>query len=296
MHVTHKHCLALARVAVAVALSAGSSPTMAQTTAARAVEPVTSMNWLKQHLGEPGVVVIATDDTPPFERGHIPTARFVGHDATIDHNGHKLIAPSGLATVLARAGASDQATRIVLYGEPLAVGWLYHAFAALGHADRVSILDGNYTAWLAAGFPSSTETPSAASGRLTSKPASDVAVDRAWVRAHLDDKTTKLLDVRSSQEWERGMMPNATRFLWGDLYSDVAARRLKSRQEMAAVFKRAGVAPGQTVVTYCAVGMRASLAYFAARAAGIPARVYVGSWEDWTSDPSSPIVKDPLKR
>jgi thiosulfate/3-mercaptopyruvate sulfurtransferase len=164
-----------------------------------------------------------------------------------------------------------------------------------GHGDRVSILDGNYTAWAAAGNPSSTDTPSPGSGRLTAKPASDIAVDRAWVRAHLEDKRTKLLDVRSPREWERGMMPNATKFLWGDLYSDVAARRLKSPQEMAALFDRAGVDP-ETVVTYCAVGMRGSLAYFAARAAGIPARIYVGSWEDWTSDPSSPIVTDPSRR
>jgi thiosulfate/3-mercaptopyruvate sulfurtransferase len=290
--VTRRHRVARVQIVGAVVLWAGVSPGAVQSSTARAVEPVTSMNWLKQHLGEPGVVVIATDDTPAFERGHIPTARFVGHDATLDHNGHKLMAPSALAAVLARAGATDQASRIVLYGEPLAVGWLYHAFATLGHADRVSILDGNYTAWLAAGFPSSTETPAAASGRLTAKPAPDVTVDRAWVRAHLEDKSTKLLDVRSPREWEGGMMPNATKVLWADLYSDVPARRLKSPQEMAAVFKRAGVAPGQTVVTYCAVGMRASLAYFAARAAGIPARVYVGSWEDWTSDLSSPIVKD----
>jgi 3-mercaptopyruvate sulfurtransferase SseA len=70
------------------------------------------------------------------------------------------------------------------------------------------------------------------------------------------------------------MIPNATKFLWGDLYADVNARRFKSPRELAATFERAGVAKGQTVVTYCAVGMRASLAYFAARVAGIPARVY----------------------
>jgi thiosulfate/3-mercaptopyruvate sulfurtransferase len=89
------------------------------------------------------------------------------------------------------------------------------------------------------------------------------------------------------------MIPNATKFLWGDLYADVNTRRFKSPRELAAAFERAGVAKGQTVVTYCAVGMRASLAYFAARVAGIPARVYAGSWEDWTSDPSSPIAKPP---
>jgi thiosulfate/3-mercaptopyruvate sulfurtransferase len=60
---------------------------------------------------------------------------------------------------------------------------------------------------------------------------------------------------------------------------------------MHAAFEKAGVGAGQTLVTYCAIGMRASLAYFAARAAGIPARVYVGSWADWSSDPTSPVSK-----
>jgi thiosulfate/3-mercaptopyruvate sulfurtransferase len=257
------------------------------------VEPVTSMTWLKDHLNDPAVVVIATDDTPPFDAGHIPDARFLGHDATLDHNEHRLKAASELAAVLARAGATDDTARIVLYGEPLAVGWLFHAFASLGQADRVSLLDGNYTAWVAAGFPSSKDSTPPGSGRLTAKPAPDIAVDRAWVRNHLGDASTKLLDVRSPREWNRGMIPNATKFLWQDLYSDVTTRRLKSPREFEAAFRQAGVGAEQTVVTYCAVGMRASLAYFAARAAGIPARVYVGSWEDWTSDPGSPIAKPP---
>jgi thiosulfate/3-mercaptopyruvate sulfurtransferase len=57
------------------------------------------------------------------------------------------------------------------------------------------------------------------------------------------------------------------------------------------VFERAGLRAGQTAVMYCAVGMRASLAYFAARAAGLPARVYLGSWTDWTRDALSPIAR-----
>jgi 3-mercaptopyruvate sulfurtransferase SseA len=37
--------------------------------------------------------------------------------------------------------------------------------------------------------------------------------------------------------------------------------------------------------------MRASLMYWAARSVGIKARVYVGSWQDWSRDSSNPIVK-----
>jgi thiosulfate/3-mercaptopyruvate sulfurtransferase len=210
-----------------------------------AVDPVTSMAWLKDHLNDAAVVVIATDDTPPFDAGHIPTARFLGHDATLDHKEHRLKPPSELAAVLARAGATDNKVRVVLYGEPLAVGWLFYALASLGHADRVSLLDGNYTAWVAAGFPSSKDSLPPGDGRLTVKPAPDIAVDRAWVRNHLGDASTKLLDVRSPREWDRGMIPNATKFLWQDLYSDVNTRRLKSPREFEAAFKQAGVGAGR---------------------------------------------------
>ena len=276
--------LSVLAIAISVALPA------AQGAPPVAAGPVVSIDWLKQHLNNPGVVVIATNDTPSYEGGHIPNARFLGHDGTLDHAAHRLLPPADVAAALGRAGATDSA-RIVIYGEPLAVGWLFYALASVGHADRVSVLDGNYTAWIAAGHPSSTDVPAPATGRLSVKPAPEIAVDRTWVRSHINDTNTRLLDVRSPQEWEKGMIPNSTKFLWADLYSDVKTRRLKTPAEMRAAFEKAGVGPGQTAVTYCAVGMRASLAYFAARAAGISARVYAGSWADWTSDPTSPIAK-----
>ena len=65
----------------------------------------------------------------------------------------------------------------------------------------------------------------------------------------------------------------------------------KSREEIKALLARAGVGPGQEVVTYCAIGMRASLMAWAARSVGIPARIYLGSWQDWSSDPKNPVVK-----
>jgi len=38
--------------------------------------------------------------------------------------------------------------------------------------------------------------------------------------------------------------------------------------------------------------MRASLAYFEARAAGLPALLYQGSMNDWESRPGAPIKRD----
>ena len=92
-------------------------------------------------------------------------------------------------------------------------------------------------------------------------------------------------------EWNNGHLPGATLILWQDLYADQRMLKFKSIDEIRALITKAGVALNQSVVTYCAVGMRASLMYWAARTAGIPARVYVGSWQDWQRDSSNPIVK-----
>jgi 3-mercaptopyruvate sulfurtransferase SseA len=31
--------------------------------------------------------------------------------------------------------------------------------------------------------------------------------------------------------------------------------------------------------------------YWAAKQAGLPARVYVGSWQDWSRDSSNPVIR-----
>ncbi|HMB78625.1 MAG TPA: rhodanese-like domain-containing protein, partial [Vicinamibacterales bacterium] len=103
--------------------------------------------------------------------------------------------------------------------------------------------------------------------------------------------STKILDVRTQQEWNSGHLPHATLILWQDLYVDVRAQKLKSPDEIRALLAKAGVAPGQEIVTYCAVGMRASLMAWAVQSVGLPVKIYIGSWQDWRRDSSNPIVK-----
>ena len=88
---------------------------------------------------------------------------------------------------------------------------------------------------------------------------------------------------------EEGHDSGAVKIRWEEFYANEGQGRLKTPAELRKVFERAGVAD-QTVVTYCAVGMRASLAYFAARAAGLPVLLYQGSMNDWESRPGAPIV------
>jgi thiosulfate/3-mercaptopyruvate sulfurtransferase len=276
-------------LATAVALSVSSASTLtAQAPVAPA--PIVSTAWLQQHLDDPRVRVISTGDEGIFSRGHIPGARFVEHMDTLE-NGHHLLAPEKLASRLAKAGAAD-GVRVVLYGDsPMTTGWIYMALASIGHADDVSMLDGNIDLWRSEQRPVDTKATPAASGQLTVKAAPDVAVDRSWVRGHLQAPEIRVLDVRTKQEWDGGHLPGATLVLWQNLFADQRMLKFKSMDEIRALFTTAGVQPTQQIVTYCAVGMRASLMYWAARAAGLPARVYVGSYQDWQQDSSDPIVK-----
>jgi thiosulfate/3-mercaptopyruvate sulfurtransferase len=258
--------------------------------AAMSVEPIVSADWLQAHLDDPQVRVICTGDRGDYDRAHIPGARFIEHMDTVG-SGHRLLAADALARTLARGGAED-GKHIVLYGDsPMTTGWLYMTLAAVGHAADVSMLDGGIRLWEAEHRKTSTDAPPPTTGMLTVRPAPDVIVDSAWVRARLESPSVRVLDVRTTDEWNRGHLPGATLVLWQDLFADQRTLKLKPLAEIRALLAGAGATPDRQVVTYCAVGMRASLMYWAARAVGIPARVYVGSYDEWRRDSTNPIVR-----
>jgi thiosulfate/3-mercaptopyruvate sulfurtransferase len=258
--------------------------------AVTAADPIVSPEWLQAHLTDPQVRVIYVGGQDNYTRAHIPGARLMDHMETVGEN-HSLPSPTTLARALARAGATDGA-RVVLYGDtPMATGWVYMAFASIGHGDDVSMLDGGFASWQAEKRPTSPATPAAAKGSLTPRAAPGVVVDAAWVRSRLESPAIRLLDVRTTQEWNEGHLPGATLVLWQDLYADPQAQKFKTLDEIRALLTKAGVTGNKEAVTYCMVGMRAGLMYWAAHAAGVPVHVYAGSWHDWERDNANPIVR-----
>lgn len=259
--------------------------------AAQAPGPVVTTAWLAARAGDASVVVISSDDEQRFAAGHIPGARVVPHDRTLGGS-HTILPAADLARLLAAEGVSDT-THVVLYGDsPMATGWLFMVLSTIGHGDRVSMLDGNFALWRSEKRAVATgRAPAAARGKLTLRAAPDVQVDASWVRDRLEKPGVRVLDVRTTREWDAGRLPGASFILWQDLYASAETRRFKTPEEIRALFEKAGVKTGDQVVTYCAVGMRASLMYFAAtRIAGLPGRVYVGSMEDWQRQQGFPIV------
>lgn len=256
---------------------------------------IVSAHWLAQHASDAGVVILAVSHAPDtYQAGHIPGARFVSYmDVTVDRNGLTTEIPDAakLRDVFERAGVSTR-SHVVLYSEnPLMAS---RAFVALDYIGlrNVSILDGGLSAWRANGGTTTNEAPAPVrQGQIAVHERPSIVADAAWITAHRGAPHVRFIDTRTDGEYlgtgDRHGMPSsghiagARQLQWQELFTDPQNGQFHSMRDLAAIYaKRAP--PGDTVVTYCWIGFRASMTYLVARALGYPAKLYDGSYQDWS--------------
>lgn len=258
-------------------------------------ELLVSGDWLAGHLDDPDVVVLhVAPDRSAYDRGHIPGARFLPLSAiVVERDGlpNELPSVEHLDSVFEAVGVSD-GTRVVVYGPPLAAARAFVTLDYLGHGDRTALLDGGLERWVAEGRPLSTEAPEVARGRFTPRPRPELVVDAAWVAARLDSPGIALLDARPEAEFagdvagagipRPGHIPGARNVFWQRMIRSPEDPTFLEPDTLRALLADAGVEPGDTVVAYCRTGVQASVAYFVARYLGYEARMYDGSFIDWS--------------
>ena len=235
-------------------------------------------------------------------RGQIPGAQFFPYEAISTPRGNGLLleipAAATLDSVLESLGVSD-GSRIVLYWGK---DWyspttrVFMTLDYLGLGDRTSILDGGFAAWKAAGGPVTTEVTRVARGTLTVTPRSDVVVDAKAVQSTIGDSKVAIIDARDQRFYtgeaegmhvREGHVPGARNLPFNTLIDDRGA--FKSRSTLEAMLDAAGATPGKRVVSYCHIGQQATLVYFTARLLGRDARLYDGSWDEWSRRSELPI-------
>jgi len=254
-------------------------------------EFIVTPEWLSARLNDPTVVVlhIGHDD---YNNGHVPGAREVDYAAFVTRRGTlstELPDAAALRTLFEGLGISDNSTVVVYAHEaPMATRALF----SLAHVSiaRIAYLDGGFERWREEGRPVSRERPTVTAGRITRPVDVSIVATADFVTARIGQSGVAFLDTRTPGEYNgtenRSGMPSAGHVAgakhieWQDLFSDRSAR-LKPRAELERIY-RTLAAPGETVITYCWVGYRASATWFVARALGYTALMYDGSYQDWS--------------
>lgn len=256
-------------------------------------------------LNDPDLVLLHVGDSAEYRVAHLPGARLADVRTLSAPRGGpddlvlEMPEPAALEAALEALGVSDGSNIVIYMGNdwitPLTRLVYMLDWAGLGARTRV--LDGGLPAWQAEGGAVSAEPVSAGTGRITRLDVRrDLVVDRAWVTTNARADGSALVDARARAVYDgvqpdrgrNGHIPGAASVPWVELY-DGTTGRLKSAAELRAIFEEAGVRPGDTVVGYCHIGQYATAMLFAARSLGHEVRLYDGSFQDWASDPASPV-------
>ncbi|MCP5269299.1 MAG: sulfurtransferase [Zoogloeaceae bacterium] len=267
---------------------------------------------LQQHLGDADWCVVdlrhqlsdAGYGERAYAESHLPGAIFLHLDRDLSSpltgtNGrHPLPDATQLMARLSAAGIGNQ-TQVVVYDDAggMIAGRLWWLLRWLGHT-RVALLDGGFPLWLAEGRPTDHIVPARPAAHFAGKPAGQT-VNAAWLQANLASPDLCLIDARGPDRFRGenetidpvgGHIPGArNRFFKDNLEAD---GRFKPAAQLHAEYLAllAGASPEQ-VVTYCGSGVSACLNLLAMEVAGLRgSRLYPGSWSEWCSDPSRPMV------
>lgn len=271
-------------------------------------------DWLQERLGSPGLVILdgslfmPADTRKPYEmylEAHIPGALFFDIDEIADTASplpHMLPPPEKFAARVRKMGIGD-GMKIVVYDNRgiFSAPRVWWMFRVMGHED-VAILNGGLMKWREEGRPLEAGPPSLRTERhFTARRNAELVRDFDDVLAAVNAKHTPVLDARSKARFEGheaelrpvlrlGHMPGAHNLPYATLIN--ANGTLKSAPELRAAFEGAGIDPGKPVIASCGSGVTACILALGLAVLGNEwASVYDGSWAEWGSSASAPVVQ-----
>lgn len=232
-----------------------------------------------------------------YLQGHIPGAVFVDLDTVLagspspSAGRHPLPDPEQFAAALAALGIGDQDT-VIAYDDAGGViaARLVWMLRAIGH--RAALLDGGLTSWRGP-----FERAPAARPAATFTPA-PWPTDRLASPDDAADERTVTLDARERQRFSgesepvdprAGHIPGARSFPCRENLD--ADGRLLPEHQLRDRLESLGVQRDSEVVSYCGSGVTACHNLLVLEQLGYTrARLYPGSWSQWSSDPACEVA------
>ncbi|MFZ9858090.1 MAG: sulfurtransferase [Roseiflexaceae bacterium] len=275
------------------------------------ISSLVNSTWLQANLHNPDVVVVDTRWyllNPPqgqeeYLANHIAGAVYlsIDHDLSAEAwdgpGRHPLPKSERFIATMSNAGI-DNTCHVVIYDSAggstaTRLWWLLRYY---GHP-HVSILDGGWQAWVAAGGAVRSGNEARPARQFMGAPNHAMTVDAEQVDHLRHDQHVLLLDARAHERYTGAVEPFGPRAghipgalsapFVGNLNADGT---LKSIADLTTRYQELGAHQAQQVVCYCGSGVTATHDIFALHLAGIDAILYPGSWSDWSSQEVRPIA------
>lgn len=267
--------------------------------------------WVAEHLDDDSIRIVEVDENPAlYAEAHIPGA--IGFDWRVDLQDQvrrDFLGPEDFGALMGGRGISNDHT-VVLYGDRnnWFAAYTYWYFRYYGH-DKVKLVNGPREKWIAEGRETSAEAPDYPPATFTAQPGdASIRAFRDEVREAVDS-VTRLVDVRSPQEYSgeliamagyeqegaqrAGHIPGAASVPWAQAVDEDGT--FKSADELRELYMSKGVIDGDTpIIAYCRIGERSAHTWFVLHELLGQGDVknYDGSWTEWGNLVGMPIEKD----
>jgi thiosulfate/3-mercaptopyruvate sulfurtransferase len=266
--------------------------------------------WVENHLGDESIRVVEVDENPAlYAEAHIPGA--IGFDWKKDLQDQvkrDFLGPEEFGELFGSRGISNAHT-IVLYGDRnnWFAAYTYWYLKYYGH-ENVRLMNGPREKWISEGRPTSTDVPA------YERQTFDAQAGDESIRAYRDevlhalDSATRLVDVRSPQEFSgeliamagyeqegaqrAGHIPGAASVPWAQAVKEDGT--FKEADELRRLYSDKGVVNGNPIIAYCRIGERSAHTWFVLHELLGEGDVknYDGSWTEWGNMVAVPIEKD----
>ena len=272
-------------------------------------DSLVSTEWVAQNTNNPSVRTVEVDvDTAEYDKGHVPNAiGWAWNTQLCDTVRRDIIPKAQFEALMAKSGIGNDTT-VVLYGDNnnWFAAWALWQLKIYGHKN-VKLVNGGRKKWLAEGRDVSTDAPSVTPASYTaSGPDNSIREFLPAVQAAVKGKSVELVDVRSPAEFtgeilsppglpetcqRGGHIPGASNIPWAKACNDDGT--FKSRDELEAIYKAAGITGTKPIIAYCRIGERSSHSWFVlSHLLGYKhVTNYDGSWTEWGNLVGAPVEK-----
>lgn len=270
---------------------------------------------LASRLGDPNMAVVdcrfRLEDPSWSERAyleaHVPGAGYADLDRDLSgtkngRNGrHPLPDVATLAATLGGFGIGP-GVQVVAYDQDTGAfaSRLWWLLRWLGHED-VAVLDGGFACWLAEQRPTREGLETPAPRVFVAHPRHEAMADAGTVTTVVSGQTpARLVDARAPERFRgdvepldrvAGHIPGARNHFFKENL-DPSGRFLPAEMLRGRFESELQGTPSDAVIVYCGSGVTACHNLLAMEHAGLTgARLYAGSWSEWSSEAERPIAK-----